>query len=439
MKKIIIIFAIVAILVLGIGGSYLMSYFFSGTNYASIFSSIINTKPSILVLKSSFFKNDPIAVSIAKGNDYLLSDSFEHINSFEFKLLSAFKQLGFVGLGYSAYDGQSPVSGAVNYFRKIHSIRASNYLDKKTLEFLDKELAQREINDKKVATTYPPFSKFMDSPINEPPKEHLAMLLAGLFGSLPKNITSFEGCHNVWTVEEFRDSLSYGLGGNLGRFISEDSTRYLTPQEYNDLISNNQTDFKYCNDLYYSANQLDNCLTPALHVNTQIMSDFDYIYTVTHEFGHSVAFNSDNLTDVSKPSGICLFGGISFVMDSSCPAGHVSISDKKRVDNNGEFISEYAKTNQDEDFAESFSAYVLAGDVFRERAKSNSYLKQKYDFLKNNVFDKREFDTGGLERYELWNSKHNSLPNVVRDYFTQESSWVWDYKYNILKQSKWFF
>lgn len=59
-----------------------------------------------------------------------------------------------------------------------------------------------------------------------------------------------------------------------------------------------------------------------------------------------------------------------------------------------DFVSGYAMSDPFEDFAESFITYVLHGDDFRMIAKESNVLQKKYDFLKNTVFEGREF-TGG--------------------------------------------
>ncbi len=55
------------------------------------------------------------------------------------------------------------------------------------------------------------------------------------------------------------------------------------------------------------------------------------------------------------------------------------------------YISVYSMSNQDENFAEHFTAYIVNPDQFRERAENEPLLKQKYDFFKNNIFNSREY------------------------------------------------
>jgi hypothetical protein len=56
-----------------------------------------------------------------------------------------------------------------------------------------------------------------------------------------------------------------------------------------------------------------------------------------------------------------------------------------------DFVSGYATSNVFEDFAESYTMYRLHGDVFRAKALKSEKLQTKYDFIKNNVFNKQEF------------------------------------------------
>lgn len=56
-----------------------------------------------------------------------------------------------------------------------------------------------------------------------------------------------------------------------------------------------------------------------------------------------------------------------------------------------EFVSWYAMTNKYEDFAETFTYYVLHNKDFLEKAKGNAILQKKYNFFQQNVFEKDMF------------------------------------------------
>lgn len=58
-----------------------------------------------------------------------------------------------------------------------------------------------------------------------------------------------------------------------------------------------------------------------------------------------------------------------------------------------DFVSGYAMTNKYEDFAESFTYYVLHNEDFLAKTNSSEILKQKYDFFQENLFDQELFKT----------------------------------------------
>ncbi len=61
--------------------------------------------------------------------------------------------------------------------------------------------------------------------------------------------------------------------------------------------------------------------------------------------------------------------------------------------NSGDFVSGYSMTNKYEDFAESFTYYVLHNSDFLQKTHSSEILKQKYDFFSNNLFWDNIFKT----------------------------------------------
>ena len=59
-----------------------------------------------------------------------------------------------------------------------------------------------------------------------------------------------------------------------------------------------------------------------------------------------------------------------------------------------DFVTGYAMSDPFEDFAESYTYYVLHGNTFRSMLSSSMVLSQKYHFLKEKIFGGQEFDTG---------------------------------------------
>jgi len=64
---------------------------------------------------------------------------------------------------------------------------------------------------------------------------------------------------------------------------------------------------------------------------------------------------------------------------------------KKNNLSNKDFVSWYSMTNKYEDFAESFTYYILHNKEFLEKTKTSFILKQKYDFFSIYIFKNKEF------------------------------------------------
>lgn len=71
-----------------------------------------------------------------------------------------------------------------------------------------------------------------------------------------------------------------------------------------------------------------------------------------------------------------------------------------------DFVSGYAMTNKYEDFAESFTYYVLHNNDFLEKSKKSSVLEKKYNFFRNYIFRNNEFVKTDF-----------SLDNEILDYY----------------------
>lgn len=73
-----------------------------------------------------------------------------------------------------------------------------------------------------------------------------------------------------------------------------------------------------------------------------------------------------------------------------------------------DFVSGYSMTNMYEDFAESFTFYILHNKEFEKRAKKSLKLQKKYDFFKKNIFITDEFITDEysfkIEKKDIWDT-----------------------------------
>jgi hypothetical protein len=130
------------------------------------------------------------------------------------------------------------------------------------------------------------------------------------------------------------------------------------------------------------------------------VTDEELVSVLVHEMGH--------VTDTGAINGSAA-GGISSFYDGSNPVYGDDPSlefytldfkdDKtlKRTATEWDFVSGYAMTDPFEDFAESYAYYVLHGNEFRSLAETNSVLQKKYEFLKNKVFNGKEYFNGSAK------------------------------------------
>jgi hypothetical protein len=105
---------------------------------------------------------------------------------------------------------------------------------------------------------------------------------------------------------------------------------------------------------------------------------------LTHECGHIIDFFALRGSPKAKPTPFTFRTLPTTVDDPSLKFYEISWKDAKNMrdtaDWNG-FVSEYATLLPIEDFAETFTYYVLQPQAFKERAARNAILKRKYLFM----------------------------------------------------------
>lgn len=119
------------------------------------------------------------------------------------------------------------------------------------------------------------------------------------------------------------------------------------------------------------------------------MSDMEFLSVFLHEMGHVVDLGMLT-SDRSQKSAFerARSGDPSITFYS---VSWESQNERKETTNRGAFISGYSLSNPYEDFAESYDFYLLHGNEFRKRSLENKALKERYAFLKKNVFFGKEF------------------------------------------------
>ena len=350
------------------------------------------SKKSVFALKSQFLKNDATAQKIASGeignvdiSTFPLKNirSYVSTNSFAYRTVSALRMLGYQeGLNSETWVGQEFLGD----FKRLNNIPVNTKIDATTLQKIDEQLSVRETEDLKLAKNFPLYPYFMEAPKNEPTKEHAAALFNIAFSALPSNLA-------IWSETNFKAYLR-DQGGKQ--------------------FSGSGSNYKVCLSVLYPEVD-DNCALNTRGVLSFWGPALSIVGTQIHEYAH---FLDSNL--YAKESGTSRgvvdttgFYSISYdTNNTSYPTGSIGKPYPKRRSENAknEFLSGYAQgwalsgndsdkyiRTAGEDFAEHFAAYVGEGKVFRELAKSSPVLAQKYDWLKQNVFNGREYNTGEIK------------------------------------------
>lgn len=92
-----------------------------------------------------------------------------------------------------------------------------------------------------------------------------------------------------------------------------------------------------------------------------------------------------------------------------------------------DFVSGYAMTNMYEDFAESFTFYILHNKEFKKRSEKSEKLKRKYEFFRNNIFIKEEFITEyfsfPISDKNIWDTTKQHYDLEKFKYYLQNFDW----------------
>lgn len=129
-------------------------------------------------------------------------------------------------------------------------------------------------------------------------------------------------------------------------------------------------------------------------LRTEGVSDQELASVSIHELGHIVDLGMFKGTSSSGTSNFK--DGTSPIYMNDLSIDFYSISwvteTKLRSDaSSSDFVSGYAMSDPFEDFAETFVYYVLQGKEFKRLASEDDALQEKYNFMKFDVFQGKEF------------------------------------------------
>ncbi len=150
-----------------------------------------------------------------------------------------------------------------------------------------------------------------------------------------------------------------------------------------------------------------------------IDSNKEFISVFVHEMGHIV----DLGFLVGKKGRVTKFkdGKNSILSDDKSLDFYnltwIDSKTRKIGSKRADFVSGYAMSDVFEDFAESYLFYRIHGEKFRSATKNSLILEKKYNFLKNVIFKKIEFQ---LEKQNLVSSNFvfdaTLLPFAIKDF-----------------------
>ncbi len=127
-------------------------------------------------------------------------------------------------------------------------------------------------------------------------------------------------------------------------------------------------------------------------VNT---NEKELVAVLAHELGHIVDTGLLQAPTTDYRTSFVERGKIVYSSDPSVPMYSVSWEDSRSFTDDArarDFISGYAMSNPYEEFAETYAMYVLHGPLFRFYAAHNRTLAEKYEYMKEVVFEGVEFN-----------------------------------------------
>ena len=127
------------------------------------------------------------------------------------------------------------------------------------------------------------------------------------------------------------------------------------------------------------------------------MGAAELIAVLIHEVGHNVDYGYLSPSENSQQSAFMDGRLPLYESDASLDFYRISWLNegkKKSAATDTDFVSGYAMSDCFEDFAESYTFYILHNKDFKRLAASSEALYAKYRYMKYEVFDGREFDTG---------------------------------------------
>lgn len=152
------------------------------------------------------------------------------------------------------------------------------------------------------------------------------------------------------------------------------------------------------------------------------VEEYELAGVLTHEIGHLVDESFLRGNRRSGKSGFYDFGTPIYEDDPSVRFYRLSFQNTKNRSEDSsrfDFVTGYALTDPFEDFAETYVFYRLHGPAFRSLAERNDVLRDKYEFMKEEVFGGEEFDFSSTSAFSATQRVYDAtlVPFDVKEFF----------------------
>ena len=371
-------------------------------------------KPKIKSYDKNNIKNENIVFisDFFQGDEYKLNKELEfnretvYKENFEYKILSALRMLG-----YSFSKDKSDIRPAyviiLEQFKKENNIPVDNnpdteIIDINTMKLIDLKLKNLEDTVFISSSRFSLNDNVISDNLNGVSPEFISSIIVVSLEALPQEYIDLNR-ENMLNC--FVRQCGAGVSGGFRSFIIEKNTNneIFVPPNHNNFDFYN---WRLLGDFGNEKINPDRIVPVYMEVSIII---HEYVHYLDSAVYPQKQGTKQGIIDTLE------FYKISFdkIDNEVFPiyGRRNQVTLKDNMDEN-DFIDNYAMSKARdgfvEDFAESFAAYVVSGNDFRQKASSNEVLKMKYDWLKNNVFNGIEYDTD-LPRV-------NSKPEYVFDW-----------------------
>jgi hypothetical protein len=336
--------------------------------------------------QSAYFRNDPVAEAILSGRRvYNLESEFPlgcgdflgaRTDDWGYNLFNGLKQGGYTYLLACEMRGDMPMEKLLNRFQQNEGLPLSKKLDRAGMTRLDALVlaAEQRVASRNVAGEFVCWPLMREAPPLNSSKAHVGYLHLLAY-------ESFASALQLTREECFDRQL---LLENNGSVVWDPAA---WPEIADDGTIQNPRDL----------------------ANFMTFDDYSVVATAIHEFAHILDGDS---YPYARPGGkpridTAGFINISFDFSSRLWDGWVYYRPRPDPENTDEMRRHFFSYGQGwqhgtkagyytaaEDFATCVSMYILHGAVFRDYAVSRPPLAAKYAWLRDHVFEGKEFDTG---------------------------------------------